>query len=55
MNVNPDVLGRRLRRLETEISSLSSEREKSVQDLEKAIAELTVRVANLESQAKGTG
>jgi hypothetical protein len=51
VNVNPDLLGRRLRRLEAEIGSLSSEKDNVLQDLAKAIAELTVRVTNLESQA----
>jgi len=51
VTVNQDVLGRRLRRLEAEIGSLSSEKDKVLQDLERAVAELTVRVANLESQA----
>lgn len=46
---------RRVRRLEAQLSSLSSENDKTVQNLEKAVAELTLRVANLESQAGSGG
>ena len=53
MSTNPGVDTRRVRRLESQLSSLSSENDKAVQNLEKAVAELTLRVANLESQAGG--
>ena len=49
--MNPATDMRRIRRLEAELSSFSSGSGKAVQDLEKAVAELTRRVANLESQA----
>jgi hypothetical protein len=52
VNPNPDVLLRRIRRLEGQVGSLSPEGDKAVQILENAVAELTVRVANLESQAE---
>ena len=48
--MNPAADTRRLRRLEAELSSVSSGSDKAVLNLEKAVAELTLRVANLESQ-----
>lgn len=49
--MSPGTDTRRIRRLEAELGSLSSGNDKAVQDLEKAVAELTLRVANLEAQA----
>ncbi len=49
MNLNPDALARRLKRLESELGSFSSESDKIVRNIEKVVAELSVRVANLES------
>lgn len=49
MNAATDM--RRIRRLEAELSSFSSGSGNAVQNLEKAMAELTRRVANLESRA----
>ena len=51
--MNPALDTRRVRRLEAQLSSLSSESDRAVQNLEKAIAELTLRVANLELKARG--
>ena len=51
MNPNPDALLRRIRRLEAQLDSLSPESGKAVHNLEEVVAGLTVRVANLESQA----
>jgi hypothetical protein len=47
--MNPSTDTRRIRRLEAHLSSVSSEGDKALQNLEKAVAELTLRVACLES------
>ena len=47
--MSPAADTRRIRRLEAELGSLSSESDKAVQNLEKAVSELTHRIANLES------
>jgi len=53
--MNPAVDTRRVRRLEDQLSSLSAESDKAVQNLEKAVAELTLRVVSLESMVSSSG